>query len=106
MSDCITPLVAASIATKDTSRMLGQIAKALAINSPFVNVLDGGVLPAGVSDTIRASIQEQALPGDSLVNPTFTATKDIVGAVNAGLPWPEDRRQGRLCGLPWQLSHG
>ena len=83
MSDCITPLVAASIATKDTSRMLGQIAKALAINSPFVNVLDGGVLPAGVSDTIRASIQEQALPGDSLVNPTFVATKDIVGATNA-----------------------
>lgn len=54
--------------------MLGQIAKALAINSPFVNVLDGGTMPAGVSDTIRASIQEQALPGDSLVAPVFSAT--------------------------------
>lgn len=74
MGDCvITPYTAQQIATKDTNRMLGQIAKALAINSPFVNVLDGGVLPSGVSDTVRSSIQEQALPGDSLVNPVFAA---------------------------------
>jgi len=56
---------------------MGQIAKALALNSPFVNVLDGGVLPAGVSDTVRSVIQEQALAGDSLVNPAFVATKDL-----------------------------
>ena len=78
--DCvITPYVAQSIASKDTNRLQGQIAKALAINSPFVAVLDGGVLPAGISDTIRAVIQEQALPGDSLVNPAFSATKDLCG---------------------------
>lgn len=78
MGDCvITPYTAQQIATKDTNRMLGQIAKALAINSPFVNVLDGDTMPAGVSDTIRASIQEQALPGDSLVNPVFVANSTL-----------------------------
>lgn len=78
--DCtITPYTASSIASKDTNRLLGQIAKALALNSPFVSVLDGGVLPSGVSDTIRSSIQEQALAGDSLINPTFSASKDLCG---------------------------
>lgn len=78
MGDCvISPYIAQQIATKDTNRVMGQIAKALALNSPFVNVLDGGVLPSGVSDTVRSVIQEQALAGDSLVQPTFTATKDV-----------------------------
>lgn len=82
MPDCIDPIVASQIATKDTNRVLGQIAKALAVNSPFVNILDGGVMPAGVSDTVRQVVQEQALPGDSLVAPVFTATKDVCGPSN------------------------
>ncbi len=73
--DCtITPYTAADIASKDTNRLQGQIAKALAINSPFVNILEGGTFAAGVSDTQRASIQEQSLTSDSLVQPTFGAT--------------------------------
>lgn len=80
---CITAPVAQAIASKDTNRLMGQIAKALAVNSPFVAVLDGGVLPAGVSDTVRSSIQEQALAGDSLVNPTFSATKDLCAPVDS-----------------------
>lgn len=83
MGDCITPYVAQQIATKDTNRLLGQIAKALAINSPFVSVLDGGIFPAGVSDTVRSVIQEQALAADSLVNPAFITTSTIVGATTA-----------------------
>jgi len=82
MADCITPYTAQQIASKDTNRLQGQIAKALAINSPFVNVLDGGVLPSGISDTLRAAIQEQALPGDSLINPAFVATKDLCGPID------------------------
>lgn len=82
MADCIiTPYVAQQIATKDTNRVLGQIAKALALNSPFVNVLDGGVLPSGVSDTVRSVIQEQALAGDSLVNPLFSPTVNVCAPV-------------------------
>lgn len=80
--DCtITPYTASALATKDTNRVLGQISKALALNAPFVNVLDGGILPAGISDTVRAVIQEQALPGDSLVAPSFVATKDLCGPI-------------------------
>lgn len=80
---CFTPTVASAIASKDTNRISGSIAKALAINSPFVNVLKGGVFAAGVSDTVRSVVQEQALPGDSLTIPTFTATVDICGPVEA-----------------------
>ena len=80
MGDCVvTPYVASQIASKDTNRIQGVIAKALAINSPFVNVLDGGVMPAGVSDTMQSIIQEQALPGDSLVNPVFSTTSTVTG---------------------------
>lgn len=81
MPTCFTPTVASDLASKDTLRLQGQIAKALAVNSPFVNILKGGVFPAGVSDTVRSVIQEQALPGDSLVTPTFADTVDICGPV-------------------------
>ncbi len=84
MADCvITPYVASALASKDSNRIQGQISKALALNSPFVNILDGGVLPAGVSDTVRSVIQEQALAGDSLVAPAFVATKDLCGPIDS-----------------------
>lgn len=81
MPTCFTPTTASDIASKDTNRLQGSIAKALAVNSPFVNVLKGGVFPAGVSDVVRSVVQEQALPGDSLVAPTFTDTVNICGPV-------------------------
>lgn len=80
---CFTPTVASNIASKDTLRLQGTIAKALAVNSPFVNILKGGTFAAGVSDVVRSVVQEQALPGDSLVNPTFTDTVDICGPVQS-----------------------
>ena len=80
---CLDPLVASSIASKDTNRLLGSIAKALAINSPFVNVLDGGVLPAGVSDTVRSVVQEQALPGDSLTVPSFVTSATLCAPIDS-----------------------
>jgi hypothetical protein len=82
MSD-MTPFTAVAIATKDSNRLLGSIAKALAINSPFVSVLAGGVFPSGISDTVVSTIQEQALAGDSLVTPTFVATKDVCGITDS-----------------------
>ena len=83
MGDCvITPYIAQSIASKDTNRLVGVIAKALAINSPFVNILDGGTFPAGTSDQQVSTIQEQALAGDSLDAPTFVQTSLITGATN------------------------
>ncbi len=83
MSDCFGPNAASSIASKDTNRLLGSIAKALAANSPFVNILSGGVLPAGVSDTVRSVVQEQALPGDSLTVPSFVTTASLCAPINS-----------------------
>ena len=82
-SVCFGPTAARALATKDTNRVAGQIAKALAYNSPWVNILEGGTFPAGVSDTVRSVVQEQALPADSLVRPTFSTTATLCGPVDS-----------------------
>ncbi len=81
MGDCITPAAISDIARKDTSRLVGSIAKALAANAPFINVIGGGTFPSGVSDEIRSSVQMQAAPGDSLALPTFVCDIDLCGTV-------------------------
>lgn len=78
---CLTPAVLSDIARKDTSRLVGTIAKALAANSPFINVIGGGTFPSGVSDEIRTSVQMQAAPGDSLALPTFVCDTELCGTV-------------------------
>jgi len=79
MADCIAPETLSDISRKDTSRLVGSIAKSLAANSPFINVLEGGVFPSGVSDEIRTSVQMQAAPGDSLALPTFVCDTELCG---------------------------
>jgi hypothetical protein len=79
--DCITPAAASDLAQKDSNRLVGQIARALAANAPFMNVIDGGVFPTGVSDVIKSTVQMQASPGDSLALPTFVCDIDICGTV-------------------------
>lgn len=79
MGDCITPAVLSDIATKDSTRIVGSIAKALAANSPFINILDGGTFPAGVSDEQRSVVQMPAAPGDSLAVPTFVNDTELCG---------------------------
>lgn len=78
---CLTPAVLSDIARKDTSRLTGTIAKALAANSPFMNLIGGGTFPSGVSDEIRTSVQMQAAPGDSLALPTFVCDTELCGTV-------------------------
>lgn len=78
---CLTPATLSDIARKDTSRLTGTIAKALAANSAFINVIGGGTFPSGVSDEIRTSVQMQAAPGDSLALPTFVCDTEICGSV-------------------------
>jgi hypothetical protein len=53
--DCITPAEISDLAQKDTQRLVGSIAKALAANAPFMNVIGGGVFPSGVSDELSVS---------------------------------------------------
>lgn len=79
MADCIAPETLSDISKKDTSRLVGQVAKTLAANSPFTNVLQGGTFPSGVSDEIRTSVQLQAAPGDSLAIPTFVCDTELCG---------------------------
>ena len=76
---CDAPEDISDIASKDVSRIVGTIAKALAANSVYMNVIGGGVFPAGVSDSQRSVVQMQAAPGDSLAIPNFVCDIDICG---------------------------
>ncbi len=79
MADCVAPETLSDISRKDTSRLVGSIAKSLAANAPYVNVIEGGTFPSGTSDEIRTSVQMQAAPGDSLAIPTFVCDTDLCG---------------------------
>ncbi len=79
MADCIAPETLSDISRKDSSRLVGTIAKSLAANSPYMNILEGGTFPSGVSDEIRTSVQMQAAPGDSLAIPTFVCDTELCG---------------------------
>ena len=76
---CDDPSAISDIASKDTNRIVGTIAKALAANAVYMNVIGGGVFPSGTSDAIRSIVQMQAAPGDSLAIPTFVCDTDICG---------------------------
>lgn len=80
---CDDPTALSDIASKDTNRIVGTIAKALAANSPYMNVIGGGTFPSGVSDAIRSVVQMQAAPGDSLAVPTFVCDTEICGQTGA-----------------------
>jgi hypothetical protein len=79
MGDCITPAAISDIASKDTQRIIGTVAKCLAANSPYMSVLKGGVFESGLSDEVKSVIQMQAAPGDSLAKPTFLNDTEICG---------------------------
>jgi hypothetical protein len=68
-----------NIAVRDTNRLVGSVAKALAANSPWINVLRGGIFKSGTGDTVLGSVEMQAAPGDSLAQPGFTANTLIAG---------------------------
>lgn len=79
MAECVAPEVLSDISRKDSNRLVGSIAKSLAANSPFINILEGGTFPEGTSDVIRTAVQLQAAPGDSLAIPTFVCDVDLCG---------------------------
>lgn len=107
MADCNAPDVISNIAQKDTNRLVGTVAKALAANSPFIGLLRGGIFASGISDTVQSAIQLQAAPGDSLALPTFAAstslcgtngTQELTGTVNLTYTLEGKRGRGpRVC---------
>lgn len=76
---CISPDAVSQFAAKDTNRLVGKIAAVLARKSPYMDVLAGGTLEAGISDTVRSVIQERAVLGASLAKPVFTADLQMCG---------------------------
>ena len=73
------PATISDIASKDSNRIVGSIARALAANSPYINVIGGGVFPSNTSDNQRSVIQMQAAPGDSLAIPQFVCDTELCG---------------------------
>ena len=79
MSYQIDPSAISNIAKKDTNRLVGSVAKALAANSPYIGLLSGGTFKSGQGDTVTSAVEMQAAPGDSLAVPTFTDHTAIAG---------------------------
>lgn len=77
----IDPAAINKIAVRDTNRLVGSVAKCLAANSPFINVLSGGTFASGIGDTVISAVEMQAAPGDSLAVPTFIDQTQIAGTV-------------------------
>jgi hypothetical protein len=82
--NCIPLATVQNFASKDTNRIQGNIARVLARRSPYINVLDGGTLAAGVSDVVRSVVEEMAVPAGSLAAPTFIA--DIAACGTGATP--------------------
>lgn len=80
MGDCIDPATVYEFATKDTNRIKGQIAKVMATRSPYVDILDGGTVPANFSEVVRSVVQEPAVVHSSLVEPVFVDDVTLCGA--------------------------
>jgi hypothetical protein len=97
-SDCIPLATVQNFASKDTNRIIGQIAKVLARKSPYINSIDGGTLP---------NVSEMAVPNASLAAPIFTpdiemcgigATPDRVGSTEYSFQLATLRGAGpRVC---------
>lgn len=79
MAECNTPSAKSELAVKHTGVIQGTVAKALAANSAWINVLGGGVFKSGDGDVQKSAVQLPAAPGDSLAAPTFIADREICG---------------------------
>lgn len=71
--NCIDIGTANDFLTQDANRVSGRIARSLAINSPWINVLETGTFAAGVSDTQRSVVQEAIAPALSQCNPQWAS---------------------------------
>ena len=76
------PLNAADVqdfANKDLNRLRGNVTRALARKSPYLDILQGGTLENGLSDTVRSVVQEQAVLNQSLTRPEFRPDTEMCG---------------------------
>lgn len=72
-TNCITIGSANDFLTKDANRVSGRIARSLAINSPWINIIETGTFASGVSDVQRSVVQEAIAPALSQCNPQWAS---------------------------------
>jgi hypothetical protein len=77
-NECIPVATIQNFASKDTNRIIGQIAKVLARKSPYINAIDGGTL-SSASDVVRSIVEEMAVPAASLATPNFVNDINLCG---------------------------
>lgn len=77
-NNCIPIAQVQNFASKDVTRIIGQIAKVLARTSPYINSIGGGTLP-NVSDVVRSVVEEMAVPQASLAAPVFVNDTALCG---------------------------
>lgn len=75
----IDPAQVQDFAARDLNRLRGNVVRSLVRKSPYVDVLPGGTMESGVSDTQRVAVQERAVLNQSLVRPTFTLDRQMCG---------------------------
>lgn len=72
MADClISPQQAVDFASRDVSRLIGNVTLLLMRRSPFSDILSGGIFESAVSDEQRNIVMERPVLNQSLVLPSF-----------------------------------
>lgn len=77
----LDPADVQEFANMDTNRIQGNIAIALARKTPYTDILAGGTLRSGISETVRSIVQERAVLNQSLVRPSFRPDREMCGEV-------------------------
>lgn len=85
-AQCVSSQQANDFLSKDANRITGRIARSLAINAPWMNVIETGTFVSGVSDVQRSVVQEAVAPALSQATPnwsSFSCTR-VPAEINTG----------------------
>lgn len=77
----LDPADVVEFTSSDTNRIVGNIARALVRKTAFTDILAGGTIAAGMSQTVRSVVQERAVLNQSLVRPQFRPDIAMCGEV-------------------------
>lgn len=77
MGDCYTPVALQNFVSKDVNRIVGDIIKAAARRSPYMDVLDVGTIDNQMGAQFRAVVQNRTKVAGSLTIPVFTPANQI-----------------------------
>jgi hypothetical protein len=72
-------------AASDSNRLTGAVMRAVVQKSPWVDVLEGGIMEANVSTVQKVVVQERAVLNQSLVQPVSYADTDACGTLGPAM---------------------